>query len=154
MRREPQLVQLEAAIQSLSADAASNKAAASLPGSEGDVVGIGSVERSDRSDTVVEGRLGEARAELDETLGKDGLWIERSVVGPVADEIRMDGGECERGQLDELLEGDEDRELGGGDKLVRRGRGSQCRAWRRSATTRRRSTMPRSLARCLARCSR
>jgi hypothetical protein len=76
------------------------------------------VKRSDRGGAIAGHHLGEASTELDELIGDDHLRIERTEVGAVADELRMDGGECERGQLEELLERDEDRELGSGDKLV------------------------------------
>jgi hypothetical protein len=77
------------------------------------------VKRSEGDDAIAGRSLREARAELDELVGEGGLRVEWSEIGAVADELRVDGGEREGRQLEELLERDEDRELGGGEQLIR-----------------------------------
>jgi hypothetical protein len=84
------------------------------------------VERRDRSVAIAARGLGEIAAELDQLVGEDRLEIERATGAVVAD-VWMRRAEQDGRELEELLEGSEEREFGGAAKLLRRGRRTRCR---------------------------
>lgn len=80
------------------------------------------VERGEHSSAIAGHRGGETSAVPEDVVGQDRLRIRRSQQGRLADELGMEREQGDVRQLEELMERDEDRQLGGGEQLVRRGR--------------------------------